>query len=389
MSIKVGMNLKNLYEEKGPREFSRLLMEAIEKGEIDPFSLSVRGLAEATMGRDWVDRLSPVPGHSGFDLLEAGGSAVDSTAFSNITGQIVYSTVLQGYQAEGMIGDQLVTTIPTRLSGEKIPGIAEIGDEAEEVNEGEEFPHAGFGEDYIQTPETVKNGLIVPVTKEAIYFDRTNLIVMRARQVGEWLRMRKEKRILDMVIGYTNNYKWKGTSYDTYQAATPWINVGSGLELSDWTDIDEALQLFAAMTDPHTGEAIVVMPKVLLCMPYKAMTAKRILSATEIRHSTGSTIETLSANPVAGSYQILSSALLYARLLANVETDSAKAKLYWFLGDPKRAFAYMENWPITVVQAPSNSEPEFSRDIVLRFKASERGVPAVMDPRYMLRLYST
>ena len=33
----------------------------------------------------------------------------------------------------------------------------------------------------------------------------------------------------------------------------------------------------------------------------------------------------------------------------------------------------MENWPITVVQAPVNSEAEFIQDIVVRFKASERG----------------
>ena len=39
------------------------------------------------------------------------------------------------------------------------------------------------------------------------------------------------------------------------------------------------------------------------------------------------------------------------------------------------AFAYMENWPITVVQAPANSEAEFNQDIVARFKASERGIP--------------
>ena len=41
----------------------------------------------------------------------------------------------------------------------------------------------------------------------------------------------------------------------------------------------------------------------------------------------------------------------------------------------------MENWPITVVQAPANSEAQFNQDIVVRFKASERGTPAIMEPR--------
>ena len=35
----------------------------------------------------------------------------------------------------------------------------------------------------------------------------------------------------------------------------------------------------------------------------------------------------------------------------------------------------MENWPITVTQSPPNSEADFSQDIVVRYKASERGPP--------------
>ena len=38
----------------------------------------------------------------------------------------------------------------------------------------------GFGEDYIETPSTTKRGFIVPVTKEAIFFDRTHLVLSRA-----------------------------------------------------------------------------------------------------------------------------------------------------------------------------------------------------------------
>ena len=45
----------------------------------------------------------------------------------------------------------------------------------------------------------------------------------------------------------------------------------------------------------------------------------------------------------------------------------------------------MENWPITVVQAPTNSEAEFTQDIVVRFKASERGTAAIMEPRQFQR----
>ena len=73
----------------------------------------------------------------------------------------------------------------------------------------------------------------MPVTKEAIFFDRTNLVLGRAAEVGEVLGLNKEKRLIDLVIGETNNYKWKGASYDTYQSSTPWINVLTGNELAD------------------------------------------------------------------------------------------------------------------------------------------------------------
>jgi hypothetical protein len=64
---------------------------------------------------------------------------------------------------------------------------------------------------------------------------------------------------------------------------------------------------------------------------------------------------------------------------------ASDAKKWFFVGDFRRAFAYMENWPITVTQAPLGSEADFNNDIVLRFKASERGAAAVLNPRYVVK----
>ena len=113
---------------------------------------------------------------------------------------------------------RLVDTIPTRLDGERIPGIGRISDEVAEVRPGMPYPSLGFAEDYIDTPQTTKRGFIVPVTKEAIFFDRTHLILQRAAEVGEVLGLNKEKRLIDLLIGATNNYKWKGTAYNTYSS---------------------------------------------------------------------------------------------------------------------------------------------------------------------------
>jgi len=56
----------------------------------------------------------------------------------------------------------------------------------------------------------------VPVTKEAIFSTARTWSSNAAAEVGEVLGLNKEKRLLDLLIGQTNNYKWKGATYNTY-----------------------------------------------------------------------------------------------------------------------------------------------------------------------------
>jgi hypothetical protein len=329
-----------------------------------------------------VRSLDPRSG-GGVNLLEA-GEGVDATAFLNITSQLIYSKIMEAYNQEAFVISNLVETIPTRLDGEKIPGVGGLAAQDAVVHPGMPYPSLGFGEDYIETPSTTKRGYIVPVTKEAIFFDRTHLVLSRAAEVGELLGLNKEKRLLDLVIGATNNYKWLGTPYNTYQAATPWINVKAANALVDWTNVDAAEQLFAEMLDPNTGEPVLLNANTVLVMPAYRHAANRVLNALEIRFSAASsTTTTLSANPLA-NYQVVDSRLAYRRVLAT-GAAADDAKKWWFLGDFKKAFAYMENWPITVTQSAANSEADFSQDIVVRFKASERGAAAVLNPRFVVK----
>jgi hypothetical protein len=290
-----------------------------------------------------------------------------------------------------------VSTIPTRLDGEKIPGITNLSDPNNDnpdnltVREGMPYPHYGFGEDYIETPRTTKRGLIVPVTKEAIFFDRTGQVASRASEVGEILGLRKEKEVLDVIAGLVNLYSWQGTTYQTYYQAIDgagWTNHQDGNCLVDWTDIDNAELLFGNMLEPNTGEPVVIGGGgMTLFVPWPLRsTAVRIVSATSIDTRTAtSTIVTYGNNPLSGlGITVVASRLLYRRLI-NAGISAANAAGYWWYGDLQKAFAWMENWPITVVQSPSNSEAEFNQDIVLRFKASERGAAAVLNPRYITR----
>jgi len=379
--------LRRRYELDGPARTVKHLSEAIHQKHLKPEDFSLRDLAEGLVpdGHHWVRSLDP-RSSDGVSLLEA-GEGVDVTAFLNVAGQVVYSKILEAYTQEAFIVSKLVDTIPTRLDGEKIPGIGRVSDEAAEIHPGMPYPNVGFGEDYIETPSTTKRGLIVPVTREAVFFDRTNLVLSRAAEVGEVLGLNKEKRLVDLVIGALNNYKWKGADYDTYYASGgggPWINVLADNELVDWTDVDAAEQLFADILDPNTGEPVLVKATTVLVMPAYRHAAHRVFNAAEIHYGAdGSATTTVTVNPL-GNYRIVESRLAYRRVIAS-GVSAGDACKWWFVGDFKKAFAYMENWPITVTQSPPNSEADFNQDIVVRFKASERGAAAVLNPRYIVK----
>ena len=144
----------DLNGEKATLEGFKVLLKRHRDGEsggINPADISLRDLYEEFYGREALDSLRPGRG----PLTEEGvmeADAVNSTAFANITGQIVYSAVLEAYESEEFLASRMIGTTQTPfLDGEKIPGMSRIGDEAEVVGEGEQYPHVGFGDEYIQT----------------------------------------------------------------------------------------------------------------------------------------------------------------------------------------------------------------------------------------------
>lgn len=374
------------------------LSEAIETKQLKPEDFSIRSLFENlvtnaqgdVVGLDVLRECFDPRNANGksMSLMEAAG-AVSSTAFSKITGQVFYNKIMQGSQLEAFTITNLIPTVPTQLSGERIPGIGGIGDQASVVAEGQSYPLAGVGQDYQDTPQTVKRGEIVPVTKEAVFFDRTGLLLMKAQKVGESLGINKEKRAVNCLIDQNttaHRYKWRDTTYATYQTSTPWINKKTSNGLVDFQSFNNAEQLLAAMTDPNTGEPMVGMADTVIVAPEKFASALMALNAMGATINQGgyatsgtlyatATMSPVGKTPYSGTYKLVSSRFIPPQLAT--DTD-------WFLGAPSQAFAYMENWPITVTQAPAGNALEFSNDIVYQFKASERGAYATLEPRLMV-----
>lgn len=376
------------------RHFRRALMEGVL--EADDFS--IRDLAEAFVvtregepcGREWVASMNPSRGEQ-VSLLEADG-AVDSSIFSNLISQLAFAATMEGYTLADFIHPNLATTRPTKFKKEIIPGIAGmVEDMTDDIGEGMPYQSVGFGEDYRETPLTTKKGRIIYVTKEAVFHDQTGMILEAARGIGELLGLRREKQFCRLLLGLDNNYKWRGTAYNTYQTAAPWINVksGNGLVVANgWVQVDAAEQLFAGMLDPNTGEVINVTVDSIVHMPPRKHQFRQVFRATNIRSeqaTTGTHVQTDAPNTL-DNYNLVVAKHLY-KILVDSGVAASDAADWWFIGAIKEAIEWIENWGLTMAQMPSNAEAEFKQDIVAGFKASMKGVYAMKQPRKIVKNY--
>lgn len=363
------------------------ITELLESGDLKPDQFSLRQLFESTVedGREILDMIDPRRKSGGRDLREA-ANAVSTSDFSNITGQIIFSKIKEGYTNPQFLWPELVDQQQTPFPyGERIPGVGPIGDKMDAVGEGKEYPVAGLNEEYIDIPATAKKGLIVDVTREAVVFDRTNLVLKQASDLGYSHGLQLEKRVLDVATGQVNNYKRNGVATNTYLGSGAYINSGSNT-LTDWTSIQTAELLFDAITDPNTGEPVVLQAASLLVPSALKRSANRILTASEIGHvdnqANASTVRTVGSNPLdkgfygQPKYGVLSNAFVKAR------TSSAST---WFFGDFKKAFCRFFNWDMEITTAADNNEQMFRRDIWMSHKVSVRDVISVLEPRYVCK----
>jgi len=367
--------------------------ESVKKKEVSLEDFSIRELAEELIpdGREYVRMMDPA---NRAGVLEA-AHAVDTAAFSHITGQLIFSTMMKSLELQNLIGDRLVTVMPSQFQDEeRVPGISPNSDEYEdEIAEGDDYPIVGLSENFIRLPRAEKRGGILPITREAVIADRTGQLVETARKVSQGLAIRREKSILDTFIGAVNPYEYKSETRITYHdTAMGFDNIATDT-LQNHTDIENVSQMFLRMRDPSTGEPLGHRPTTIVVAPQLEWTARRIiqtagLNVGDITAAPG--IQTAGQNLIPWPLEILSNDWLWNRLLAadgvsGLDTDGAKAAAFWFLGRPREAFVWKEIWSTQVEEAGVNNEAQFTQDIWFRFKIGYKGVPGVVEPRLMVR----
>src|SRR5687767_10577907 len=115
--------LKRRYELDGARSTCRHLEQAIGQRHLRAEDFSIRELFEALVCDAHAESCGYAVLKECFDprgpqnlltVLEA-AHAVDTSTFSSITGQIVFSKILEGFNSEAFVASRLVDTVPTRL----------------------------------------------------------------------------------------------------------------------------------------------------------------------------------------------------------------------------------------------------------------------------------
>ena len=296
---------------------------------------------------------------------------------------------------------------------------------------GKEFARATMGENYLDLPETQLRGLILDVDRTAIYTDRTALIASNAQNVGETLGKHKELRGLRLLCGldtqtqYKEKYAWDtngSINLDVWQSAAaanggsyqlssvaptrkfPFINDVPSNPLDTWETFKESDFYFQQIVDPNDGWPLTITSQDIFAPWSQRFDIPRITQAYQVYMvaqglATGSafgngSIMTASPNPVntLGKINPQCSRLLSQVMLMAPGTYAAGGtggkkdpEHIWFTGDFKKAFKYMENWPIKVIQRPPLSEAEFLQDVVLGYRADERGRWYPFDPRVVQR----
>lgn len=319
-----------------------------------------------------------------------------SNAFQTITAELVNFAIIEGYNnTSNFIGDQLVTVVPVSLRSTKIPGVTSLGGPSE-VAEGHPYPETAFEDKYVTTKES-KKGRILSLSEEAILFDQTGMIMMKARESGFEIRQERERVIVRGVQdadGSANYvYRPSGTGTSLYPVAGTNMNYigasntvqgspfASAVTLEDWTDIDLVLTYRALHVKDDridgTKRPIAGLsgPDCILLVPEKLRSrAYYIANATEVQKNTNTAVdETRFPNPV----KPFIGGALSSPFVDEVNGDN------WYYGNFKKQFIWTEIWPLQTFTQGADSEAAFERDTVFRVKARYYGGISARDTRYV------
>lgn len=395
--------------ERGQDELRKLVHFMRKNGQIREHDISLRALAEGILGENFQQKLMRHAAGAYRGVFES-QTAIDVSAFSNITGQLYVDRVLENYKNPAFIANTLVTTIGVtngNLGTHREPWLSRVLDEPSAIQPGGLYPMTSFKEQYIDLPAVGKFGEQIGITLEMIVSDLTRQANTAADDLGRKMGQFEERIGLVTICGlnvtkYGNGNTWKymGTGYNTYQASL-YDNVISGATVTDYSGIANMELKFTKMVDLASGDPIDVPieNRKVLCVPDKEWELRKVFNATDVltgafpTTGAGTNFQTHSPNPLTGQYPMVPSTYLY-HLLTDAAPNglgltAAQAKEHLWYGALSQAFVKREVEPAQVFQAPPMNEAEFNQDIMLRVKTRNWFSYGVEKPQLAVKSYNT
>jgi hypothetical protein len=377
--------LVKLMETSGKSVVLSTLDEAIQTKKFDPTrEFSIRRLAEACYGYDWAEELKK-------KRLYESPEAVSASAFPVIQGQILLSIIKDAYKLQPTVGDKLVTTIGVtnqNLAEEQVGYVSSPFDIGASVEEMEPFPATQVKGQYVTLPRIKKWGSLMHLSFESVYQDKTAQLIKQAQMIGQQTALNKEFEILNTVLGFSNTYKFNGTSINTYNAApnANFVNKLSSFSITDWQSVNALEQTVLRQRDPVSGLPVELLTKKQVIVPPQSLyKVKTILNATQVRQGpfaqSGEPIGTYANNPLdAGQYEVISS--IYIQRVLEENGYTYDDQFNWMLfGNCSGAFMYREARPLEVVSLPQPSVYSLESDIIMSIRATLMGSCGVYEPR--------
>lgn len=364
-------------------------------GTVSARDFSIADLSEMIHGREEHERRFNPERTTGLDVLEAGvgqdpRSLLNSSIYDASIAGLIEAEVLSDYDGEPLIGLDMVQTRNTNKNGQYLKGLYGDGGLKADLTRRPNEPHSRgeITDRKVKTPETVEKSRAIDLTKEAIYFDETGDLLDAAASVRDTILFDKNDQILRGLLGITNTYNYNDVAYNTFLTSGAWINDQVN-PFTDHNDIDDAIELFTKLTHPATERPISMASEAMTVLhdPRKESQWSIHTSSTQLRQTNSGTqvITNQKVESIRNIKARYSSARVRQLLQNEGSMSETNAIATWFCGNPMKAFAWMQNWPLQVETVRATEYDMIDRGLYASYFANQRGTLAVLDPRFWHR----
>lgn len=319
--------------------------------------------------------------------------AINTSAFPTFASTVLHRDIIREYEAQTQSYDSLVSESDARLTTrEKIGGFEAMDNEPQMREEAMAYEETSFGEKYWEV-KMADFGRMLSITRETIYEDHTSEVMRRARNIGRAAGQHKARMIVQTIECLPRTaFKessfegaiYKGTSlsqgemYSTDHSAIDGVendNIATSNALSDYTNIDNAMQLFSSMVD-EGGNKINIVPNVLLVPRDLAITAYNIMNTTT--YMVGGSDSTDGLQPTLNPIRALGNFNVIDSIYLDTSTD-------WYLGKFDDQLKWLNVFAPATASQGATSDLAFTNQIVARFRFSYHGGVGHSDYRHIVR----